>query len=82
MIGAMAAFPIPDFSKRELANLALQPEPLRGRLVREFGIEVPSTPWPAPPKRLLRISAQIYNSLPQYERLASVLKVVFNRRRA
>jgi len=82
MVGSMAAFPIPDFSKRELANLALNPEPLRGRLVREFGIEVPSTSWPAPPKRLLRISAQLYNSLPQYERLAEALKIVFNRRRA
>ena len=78
MIGSMAAFPSPDFSGPELANLALNPEPLRGRLVREFSIEVPSMPWPAPPKRLLRISAQLYNSLPQYERLASALKVVFN----
>lgn len=81
MIGSMAAFPIPDFSERELANLPLHPEPLRGRLVQEFGIEVPSMPWPAPPRRLLRISAQLYNSLPQYERLASALQVVFNRGR-
>jgi len=81
MLGSMAAVPIPDFPKRELANLARNPEPLRGRLVREFGIEIPSTPWPAPPKRLLRISAQLYNSLPQYERLASVLKTVFKRGR-
>jgi len=51
-------------------------------LLKELGIEVPSTPWPAPPKRLLRISSQLYNSLPQYERLASALKIVFNRRRA
>ena len=74
MLGSMAAFPIPDFSEQELANLALNPEPLRGRLLQEFGIEVPSTPWPAPPKRLLRISAQLYNSLPQYERLAKALQ--------
>jgi len=82
MLGSMAAFPIPDFSQREVANLALGPDPLRLRLRREFGIEVPTTPWPAPPKRLLRISAQLYNSQPQYERLASALKIVFNRERA
>jgi isopenicillin-N epimerase len=36
-------------------------------------IEVPVIPWPAPPKRLIRISAQLYNSLPQYRQLARAL---------
>ena len=40
----------------------------------QYGVEVPVIPWPAPPKRLLRISAQLYNSLPQYEHLAGALK--------
>ena len=82
MLGSMAAFPVKDLTMREVARLALSPDPLRLRLRREFGIDVPTTPWPAAPKRLLRVSAQLYNSLPQYERLASALKVVFNRRRA
>jgi isopenicillin-N epimerase len=42
-------------------------------LLRRHGIEVPIIPWPAPPKRVLRISAQLYNSLPEYERLAEAL---------
>jgi isopenicillin-N epimerase len=79
MIGAMAAFPLPDLSRREVAGLARNPEPLRVRLLRDFGIEVPTIPWPAPPRRVLRISAQLYNSLPQYERLAAALKAAFRR---
>jgi len=42
-------------------------------LLANYRIEVPIIPWPAPPKRLLRISAQLYNSLPQYRLLADAL---------
>ena len=38
-----------------------------------YGIEVPAFFWPAPPRRLLRISAQLYNTPEQYERLAAAL---------
>jgi len=35
---------------------------------------VPVFSWPAPPKRLLRISVQLYNSAAQYQSLANVVK--------
>jgi isopenicillin-N epimerase len=43
-------------------------------LLAEFGIEVPIMPWPHPPRRLVRISAQIYNDAQQYVRLADALR--------
>ena len=42
-------------------------------VVRVGAIEVPLPPWPAPPKRLLRISAALYNRREEYEQLASAL---------
>ncbi len=63
MIGSMAALPVAD------GNYVA----LHDTLFDEFGLEVPLIPWPAAPRRLIRISAQIYNSLEQYEYLAEVL---------
>ena len=76
MIGSLAAVPLPDMAAADIPRIANGLDPLRGRLLREHGIEVPVFPWPTPPQRLLRISAQLYNSLPQYERLVEVLKKV------
>ncbi len=72
-IGSLASVPLPDSSdtKRPISPLCL--DPLQDRLLAEHGIEVPVIPWPAPPKRLLRISAQLYNSLPQYKFLLEAL---------
>jgi isopenicillin-N epimerase len=47
--------------------------PLQDQLREKHKIEVPIISWPAPPKRALRISAQLYNSLPQYELLVKAL---------
>ncbi len=76
MLGSLAALPIADGDNADLPKTPLYLDPLQERLFHEHCIEVPIIPWPAPPKRLLRISAQLYNSLPQYERLATAYKVL------
>lgn len=54
-------------------------DPLRDALSDADAIEVPVFTWPhtaadsAPPRRLLRISAQLYNSPADYDRLAAAL---------
>lgn len=48
-------------------------DPLQAKLLERYGIEVPVFSFGDPPRRLLRISAQLYNSFDQYERLADAL---------
>ena len=72
-IGSLAAIPIPDASKGGLPKLPFNEYPLQDALRTKHQIEVPVISWPAPPQRVLRISAQLYNSLPQYEQLATAL---------
>ncbi len=79
MIGALAAVPLPDAPAGELTVEPLFLEPLQDRLLAEAGIEVPVIPWPARPKRLLRISAQLYNSRADYEQLAQALPAALRR---
>ena len=72
MIGSLAAVPLPDGPATPPTS-ALYSEPLREELLRKYRIEVPVVPWPAPPKRLVRVSAQLYNARDQYRRLADAL---------
>ena len=72
-IGSLAAVPLPDAPPDAWPHLPFNEYPLQDALRMRHRIEVPIIPWPAPPKRLLRISAQLYNALPQYERLAGAL---------
>jgi selenocysteine lyase/cysteine desulfurase len=44
-------------------------------LLEKHGIEVPVVHFPAPPRQLVRIAAQIYNSEAQLARLAAALEV-------
>jgi isopenicillin-N epimerase len=75
MLGSMAALPLPDARPdARPTGSALYPDELQDRLVREHDIQVPIIPWPAAPKRLVRVSAQLYNELPQYEKLAAALE--------
>ena len=73
MIGSLAAVPISDASKVHPFNLAFN-DPLQEELFREHGFEVPIFSWPAPPKRVLRVSAQLYNTRDEYVRLAAALR--------
>ncbi len=69
MIGSLATLPLSDGDgiRRDL-------DPLQDALWERHRIEVPVIPWPAPPRRVLRVSAQLYNGLDQYERLADALE--------
>jgi isopenicillin-N epimerase len=67
--------PIADGSP-EPPTSSLYADPQQIQLLERFGVEVPLVPWPDPPKRLVRISAQIYNQPSEYERLAAGLQEV------
>ena len=72
-IGSMASVPLPDAGANERAAPPLYIDPLQDQLLARHGIEVPVIPWPGFPKRLLRISAQLYNSREQWQLLAAAL---------
>ena len=75
-IGSLASVLIPDATEIRPQVSPLYSDSDQDKLRVEHGIEVPVIPWPAPPNRLLRISAQLYNSLPQYQFLAEALRTV------
>ncbi|MGD8977091.1 MAG: hypothetical protein PVG91_05750, partial [Gammaproteobacteria bacterium] len=76
MIGSLAALPLPD-GGLEPPKSAMYADPLQDELLRRWRIEVPVIPWPHVPHRLVRISAQVYNSPDQYRLLAEALGVLF-----
>lgn len=75
MVGSLAALPLPD-GAADPPRSPLYRDALQDALVERFAIEVPVVPWPAPPRRLLRISAQLYNGLDDYRRLAAALRAL------
>jgi isopenicillin-N epimerase len=76
MIGTLASMPLPDGSP-EPPKSPLYTDPLQDELWDRWRIEIPVIPWPLPPKRLLRISAQAYNVPSDYEKLAAALEELF-----
>jgi len=71
MVGSIASVRLPDSPLKKPAWR--QPDPLQPRLFGEWGIEVPIMRWPGAPRRLIRVSAQLYNRREQYVKLASAL---------
>ena len=72
MVGALASIILPAGPTTEIGWR--RPDPLQGRLWDGWGIEVPVMSWPAAPRRLVRISAQLYNAPADFERLAEALR--------
>ncbi len=72
MVGCLASLPLPD-GRENPSPSPLYQDPLQLRILEESAIQVPIMPWPAPPHRLLRVSAQVYNTLEDYEKLARVM---------
>ncbi len=73
MVGSMAAVPLVD-RKSAGSSSTFIAEPLQDALLERHAIEVPIVPWPRPPQRLVRISAQVYNSRAEYTYLAKALR--------
>ena len=69
VIGSMAAIALPD-----TPDPLAERDPLQDRLWNAYRIEVPIVSWPGWPHRVVRISAQLYNDLAQYERLGAALR--------
>jgi isopenicillin-N epimerase len=72
MIGSLASVLLPDNPRTPTGWRV--PEPLQARLFDAHGIEVPVMRWPGPPRRLVRVSCQLYNRLEQYAALADALR--------
>jgi isopenicillin-N epimerase len=72
-IGSLAAVPIPAAPANALPGLPFNEYPLQDVLREKHGIETAIMSWPAAPQRVLRIAAQLYNSLPQYELMTKAL---------
>ena len=77
MLGSMASIPLSDGTA--YVSTSLYGDPLQDALLFEHGIEVPIVPWPRALNRVLRVSAQLYNSLDDYARLADALDALLPR---
>jgi isopenicillin-N epimerase len=73
MLGAMATLVLPDSVEEMVAAGPARADPLQVELFEEHGFETWLMPYPQWPQRVLRLSAQIYNDLHEYERLAKIL---------
>jgi isopenicillin-N epimerase len=75
MIAALASVPLPPSDQNGPAG-AWDVDPSQRVLFETHAIEVPIMSWPAPPGRLLRVSAQLYNTMQPYRDLAELLPLV------
>lgn len=75
MVGAMASIPIREARDDEYGD-DFTTDPLHKVLLHHHAIDVPVLAWPRWPRRVLRISAQVYNTNEQFTHLAEALVAV------
>ena len=75
LLGSLASLPLPPSE-----SSSCEIDPLQERLYRHYHIEVPIMTLSQPPRRLIRISAQIYNRKEEYKALAEALGEELRRR--
>ena len=78
MVGSMASVELPSPLPPGPRDIQWM-DPLQALLRREFGIVVPVTEIQGRSRRLIRVSAQLYNSPEQYRYLAASLQEVLGR---
>lgn len=72
MLGSLASILLPF--PANLGTPSPETDPLKEALMDDYQIEVPVFSWPGINSKILRISAQLYNSIDQYNYLAQALK--------
>lgn len=77
LIGSMAVIPLDA-----LVAKGLDADKLHDRLLDEYRIQVPVTKLPDSNQRFLRISAQLYNSLEDYEKLKDAIEAIMKKQAA
>ena len=78
MIGTLASVPLGP-GAFHFKTTALAFDDIEKVLREEYGFEVPVLAHPPGPASIIRVAAQIYNSMPQYAELADVLKTLLHR---
>lgn len=76
MLGSMASIPLAPGAGPDPAESPLFQDAIQTPLLERFGVEVPVIPWPEPPARLVRVSAQLYNTIDEYRVLADGLRAI------
>lgn len=75
MLGSMAVVPLPHYDADALPTPPGEwGNPLQGLLFERDGIEVPLVGWQGVPCGAARISAQAYNTIDDYEKLAAAVR--------
>lgn len=72
LLGSMATLPLPEGFQGRPRSGKIDAEQLR--LYDQFGIEVPWMRFGRPERRYFRVSAQVYNTLADYEYLVKALR--------